>query len=218
MNQLRYTLLSDGPSDRALLPILTWLLLQLKVSLPIQPQWADVGRLRRPPRRLPEKIEASIDLFPCELLFVHRDAETMPRDERAEEIRQALREARLPSHPPAVCVVPVRMTEAWLLFDEPALRRAAGNPNGRGTLPLPRRQDVESLPDPKKLLADIQAAAVGDRPRRRALAPVAEYTRRVADFTSDFSPLRALPAFSVLVEETMTVVREHGWDQATNDT
>lgn len=32
MNELRYTLLSDGPSDRALLPILTWLLRQNGVT------------------------------------------------------------------------------------------------------------------------------------------------------------------------------------------
>jgi hypothetical protein len=38
---------------------------------------------------------------------------------------------------PVVCVVPVRMMEAWLLIDEMAIRRVAGNPNGRIPIELP---------------------------------------------------------------------------------
>jgi hypothetical protein len=34
-------------------------------------------------------------------------------------------------------VVPVRMTEAWLLADEFAIRSAPGNPNGTQSLDLP---------------------------------------------------------------------------------
>jgi hypothetical protein len=41
----------------------------------IQPEWADLGRLPRPPAALQNRILAAIDLFPCDLLFVHRDAE-----------------------------------------------------------------------------------------------------------------------------------------------
>ena len=44
------------------------------------------------------------------------------------------------------------MTESWLLFNEPALRRAADNPLGRTMLELPRARDVEAIPDPKALL------------------------------------------------------------------
>jgi hypothetical protein len=40
MRELRYTLLSDGPSDRALLRILTWLLRTHGVEMAIQPDWA----------------------------------------------------------------------------------------------------------------------------------------------------------------------------------
>ena len=47
-----------------------------------------------------------------------------------------------------VLVIPVRMTEAWLLIDELALRRAAGNPNGRNPLDLPALKDLEALPEP----------------------------------------------------------------------
>ena len=64
MNELHYTLLSDGPTDKALMPILKWLLQQRLVNVPIQPHWADLRRLRRPPRELHEKIQKSVEVYP----------------------------------------------------------------------------------------------------------------------------------------------------------
>jgi hypothetical protein len=147
MKELSYTLLSDGSSDRALLPLLTWLLRQHLTDCPIQAQWADLGRLPRPPKGLVQRIRSSLELYHCDLLCVHRDAEALPRHVRAHEIRSALQSACLPKTVPAVCVVPVRMHEAWLLFDERALRRAAGNPNGGELLDLPGADQIEGIPD-----------------------------------------------------------------------
>lgn len=42
MRDLRYTLVADGSSDVALLPILTWLLRRNGVALSIQATWADL--------------------------------------------------------------------------------------------------------------------------------------------------------------------------------
>jgi hypothetical protein len=75
MDEIRYTLITDGSSDRALIPILTWVLRERGGVNRIQPEWADLGRLPRPPAALQNRILAAIDLFPCDLLFVHRDAE-----------------------------------------------------------------------------------------------------------------------------------------------
>lgn len=63
--------------------------------------------------------------------------------------------------PPTVAVVPIRMTEAWLLLDEGRIRRVAGNPNGRTDLGLPRLSDVESVADPKRLLQGALISASG---------------------------------------------------------
>ena len=93
MNQLRYTLLTDGSSDRALLHILTWLLRSHLVEYVIQPEWADLRRLPIRPKNLSEKIKQSLDLYPCNLLFVHRDAEKEPRENRVSEIDKVLKEA-----------------------------------------------------------------------------------------------------------------------------
>ena len=124
MRELRYTLVSDGSSDRALLPILTWLLDEHRVRCPIQAEWADLRRLPSPPKNLAPRIEKSLELYPCDLLFVHRDAENRSYDQRRAEIDGVLATIGL-TNPPSVCVVPVRMLEAWLLFDEAALRRAS---------------------------------------------------------------------------------------------
>ncbi len=117
MKFLRYTLLSDGSSDRVLMPHLTWLLKENGVTIPIYEEWAELRNLREIPQGLTEKIEKSIDLYPCDLLFIYRDAERENPDNRKNEIAIALsilkRELKKPI---SVCVIPVRMQEAWLLF------------------------------------------------------------------------------------------------------
>lgn len=87
MDEIHYTLITDGPSDRALLPILTWILREKgDVSL-VQSEWADLRRLPQPLQSLHERILSAIDLFPCDLLFIHRDAEREDPESRYREIR-----------------------------------------------------------------------------------------------------------------------------------
>jgi hypothetical protein len=202
------TLLSDGSSDQVLIPILVWLLRRHGVNRAIQPVWADLRRLRCPPQGLPDRISMSLDLYPCDLLFVHRDSEGVPHDQRKAEIVAALAELREPS-PPAICVIPVRMQEAWLLFDELALRHAAGNPNGHQPLNLPRLQELELLPDPKQLLHELLREASGLRGRRRKKFSVETGARRMVEFVEDFSPLLELSAFQKLDDEVRETV--HGF-------
>ncbi len=106
-----------------------------------------------------------------------------------------------------VPVIPVRMTEAWLLIDEPAIRRAAGNPNGRNPLDLPALKDLEALPDPKEVLHDALAAASGLNVRRRARFSPHERARLVSGYMTDYAPLDALPAFRSLQNDILAAVR-----------
>jgi hypothetical protein len=212
MRELRYTLLSDGSSDRALLPILTWLLREQGVDYAIQPDWADLRRLPSPPRALGPRIKISLELYPCDLLFVHRDAERFPHQTRVNEIRREVAEvAEIAAIPPVVCVVPVRMQEAWLLFSEAALRRASGNPNGRQPMRLPSLNEVESLPDPKRLLNDLLREVSGLNSRRRQKFQASISANRVSELINDFTPLRGLPAFNALEEEIKQIIRAHNW-------
>jgi len=146
------------------------------------------------PVGLAERIRWAIDLYPCDLLFVHRDADREPREKREREIALAM--GQIPSEvvvPRWICVVPVRMLEAWLLFDEQALRGAASNPRGRVDVSLPPISTLESMPDPKSKLRTTLRNASELSARRREKLPISP--ERVAELTDDFSRLRALSAF-----------------------
>ena len=211
MDEIRYTLISDGPSDRSLLPILTWVLREKGEVSRIQAEWADLRRLPQPPQTLHERILSAIYLFPCDLLFVHRDAEKEDPENRYEEIHSALREATQRGfQKPAVCVVPVQMTEAWLLFDESAIRLGAGNPNGKNPLNLPDLSIIEQISDPKEILFKILLEASGLRRRRLKKFNMAESRIRITELVSDFAPLRKLDAFQRL-EEDISTLKRNDW-------
>ena len=147
---LRYTLVADGTSDRALMPLLRWTLRRLGTPLLLSGEWADPRRLSNRPHGLLERLQHALALYPCDLLFVHRDAEKQNPELRHCEFQAALNDLQTP--PPAICVVSVRMTEAWLLTNEAAIRRAADNPYGGVDLSLPSPKQLDSLPDPKQTL------------------------------------------------------------------
>lgn len=205
MKEFRYTFVTEGSSDKALMPILTWLLRENGIQTAIQPEWADLGEVRFNEKvNLAAKIRESIRLYPCDLLFVHRDADTFSREKRKKEILEAVRIASNDIYvPSAVCVVPIRMQEAWLLIDEVAIRYAAGNRNGRHKLDMPPIHKLESLADPKSLLHDLLRAASGSKGRRlqRFNSNQAHVVQRITYFLEDFSMLRNLPAFSALEAE-----------------
>lgn len=213
MNQLQYTLLTDGSSDKALLPILTWLLQWYLVDYVVQSEWVDLNRLPIRSKKLSEKIKQSLEFYPCDLLFVHRDAEKEPRENRVSEISKAMKEVGKSVTVPVVCVVPVRMTEAWLLFDEIAIRKAAENPQGKQPLQLPKLAKVEQLPDPKDDLCKLLRQANGATGRKldKFKAREREKIQRVAGLIDDFSPLRDLAAFQALEYDLAKALQQQGW-------
>jgi hypothetical protein len=207
--RLRCTLLTDGPSDRALVPLIRWLLREHRGNTPVDLEFADLGRLADPPKDLSLRIERSIELYPCDVLFVHRDAERASLARRVREIDNALKKSSRPEALPVVSVVPVRMTEAWLLIDEAALRVAAGNPRGRQQLTLPAVRELEGLPDPKAALHDLLREASGLRDRRRRLEhferDLGRCVQRVAEQIENFSLLRQLDAFRALEKQVIGI-------------
>lgn len=209
MKEIRCTLLTDGSSDKALLPIISWLFREHCPEFAVQKEWADLYRLpKETVKKLPDRIRLSLDLYPCDVLFIHRDAEKMALKERIVEIKTALQDTEHP--PPTVCVVPVRMTEAWLLHDEQAIRQAAGNPNGQQSLSLPKMSSVENLSDPKQTLYDLLRTASGQISRRRKFDPD-RMVHRVADLINSFEPLRQLPAFISFESELVAAAKKQHW-------
>lgn len=90
MASLRYTLLADGSSDAALMPILTWSLIENGIQSAIHAEWADLRRLKTA-ISLEDRVRRAIKYYPCDVLFVHRDAEKEPIEKRVTEIHDALK-------------------------------------------------------------------------------------------------------------------------------
>lgn len=209
--RIRYTLLSDGSSDRMLMPVIEWLLYQHCPDVCVESAWADVGRLPKPPKVLVEKIVTAVDLYPCDLLFVHRDAETETYEIRHAEITRELYGI---DAPPVVCVIPVRMVEAWFLFNVLAIRKAAGNPNGRNSLNLPYIHLLEDLPNPKKCLFNFIKDSSGRSGVRLKKLNVHQCAFLVSKFIEEFSPLRRITAFQRFEQELVTTLVRQGWKVA----
>lgn len=188
-------------SDRSLRAVLAWVL----SDLPILGGRGFVIQVASPRANLRERLEVAVRRYPCDVLFVHRDAEREPKEKRLEEIRDAAAAVGVPAFVP---VVPVRMTEAWLLIDEKAIRRAAGNPHGQAPLPLPKAAKLESVADPKDALRTclIQASEKTGRRLRQFERDLPECVQRVAELIPDFSPLRQLPAFQGFEQEARRVL------------
>jgi hypothetical protein len=196
MRALSLALLADGTSDRALLPVLTWAMRSLSPAVRFFEPEFEVrrGDLAQELKRVAEKLHPDI-------LFVHRDAERESLEARRAQIPMI--------EDGLVRVVPVRMTEAWLLVDESAIRRAANNPNGQVDLEIPRVSRLESLPDPKATLREALLRASGHvspRRRQRFQRDLGRCFHLVAEYTPDFSPLRQLAAYQAFEAELRQVL------------
>lgn len=208
-SSIKYTFCSEGPSDRVLLHHINWSLERL-TTLPVDGEWADPHIFDNRNRDVATRVAQALSYYPCNLLFIHRDADGQGFLARRAEIRDAMRQAGIAIA--SVAVVPVRMTEAWLLSDEAALRSAAGRPAGLEKLHIPAVRSIEDLADPKTRFGDLLCAASEHRGRKldqfRRSLPSLKY--RVAELVDDFSPLLQLPSFQQFYDELSTALDAAG--------
>ena len=123
------------------------------------------------------------------LVFVHRDSENL-------SLQQRLREFEAVTRPNVVPVVPVQMSEAWILFDDAAVAKAAGSPSSR--VPVPAIAEIEGIRNPKERLDELLFRAAGSPAGRRGRnfkRSIVDRRVSVAEYISDYDPLRRLPAF-----------------------
>lgn len=193
------SLIGEGSSDHALLPILRWALRHLDVG-PLRLEWIDTRSIPLARRTLRDRVQAAQLVRPSDLLFVHRDADSEDPEPRYREILEAVGATR------HVAVVPVRETEAWLLIDSGAIAAAAGRPAGAASLSLPPLRRLEELADPKRALHHALVAAHGTRGRRAERFDPEAAVHRVADLVEDWSPLLELAAFRRLLEDTRAAI------------
>lgn len=190
MKRVTATLVTDGSSDKLLAPLIE-LLFSAHTELAYQVNCAE----GLPPLSsgLTARIDSALELFPCDFLFVHRDAEGVEASLRQQEIETNWSNSQQTAT--LICVIPVRMTEAWLIANEAPIRSAVGNPNGTESLGLPALKNIESLPDPKEILfAALKAASGLSASRKRRFNPH-QFRHLVSGHTDDLEPLRKLSSF-----------------------
>lgn len=156
---IRVLFLGEGQSDSGIVPQIERLAARLAIGIAVTDP--DLTRLPSPPgRKVEDKLRVSVEIGGSyDLVIIHRDADRDGRDARLSEIEKAV--AAVAPNTAFSAIIPIRMTEAWLLTDEQELRRVAGNPNGKIPLDLPNPTKVESIPDPKKLLKEALGLASG---------------------------------------------------------
>lgn len=158
MLKITFIFVGEGSSDRSLIEHLEQLCLLCGAdeAMGTAPDLAALPY--KVGHTVADKLRAALSLQPiANLLFVHRDADARETGPRYQEIAQAVHEVQI--RWPYVAVVPVQMTEAWLLLDEAAIRRVADNPNGRVKLAMPGLGTVENIADPKEKLWELLRTA-----------------------------------------------------------
>jgi len=205
-----YTLVTEGSDDRVLHQPIDWLL-QQHCTGEFAGQWANPAAMDDSARDLGIRLRQAHKYFPADLYLVHRDTDTFTYDDRKAEIEAAL--DGMDCNGRVVCVIPVRMTEAWLLFDEASIRRAADNVRGRAALTLPTPSEAQRRADPKALLEEKLVIA-SELSGRRLAQFRSEMSRRkslVAQHIDDFSALRRHESFNALEGDLQRVIRDNGW-------
>lgn len=162
----RVLLVCEGSSDERLLNHIQKIVIHCGALDPVVSTWTHG-------RTLEQRIGTGLKRTgECDLLMVHRDADSQNDtagagpERRRQEIAAAIAESSY--HGPWVGVVPVQAMESWLILDETAIRRVAGNPRSSVPLHLPLPARVEEVSDPKQMLQDAIETASGQSGRRLA--------------------------------------------------
>ena len=136
----RCAFIGEGTSDNRLAKVLERLLMSMRpgADVNLEPhEWTG-----RRPNNAEEKIKALAE-EPYDLIFVHRDADNAGIEAR-------IKECRSPDDDRVVPVIPVRMTEAWVLADLWSEESFQAWAAGKGL----SRKVIEGLADPKRTLEE----------------------------------------------------------------
>lgn len=137
----------------------------------------------------------------ADIIFVHRDADNRPRSDRVDEVARAAESVEWHDDPrPLVIpVVPVTMTEAWLLLDETAIRLVCGASTSGEALNLPKTSEIERRRDPKAILKKaFQDISPRRRGRRLPEEDFAAWRGRLLERLDIHGPVTQLSAWQAL--------------------
>ena len=180
--QLTWSVVADGGTDRLLVPVIQWAIHRLDPDVEIlEPEF----------RKRHGSVVDFLGGYESDvmLVFVHRDSENLSLQQRSREFEAVTR-------PNVVPIVPVQMSEAWILFDSAAVAKAPGSPASR--VSVPAIAEIEGISNPKERLDQLLFHAAGSPTGRRGRnfkRSIVDRRVSVAEYISDYAPLRHLPAF-----------------------
>lgn len=208
MNELRFTLITDGSSDIALMNVVKWLLDDIYPELPNIGTHANFSILLNPPKtsEVQNRINFAKEYYPFDILIYHRDAESIDINIISQRIQEIKNQVLDGNKDLIVCVVPVKMMETWLLINEEAIKKAAGNRAYKGNMNLPNCNRLEKIQDPKQLLHSILKETSGLKNRRLNKFNVYEAVHLVAENIENFSVLRELNSFLIFEKDLKIAV------------
>ena len=230
--RIQFLLVCEGSSDDALVAHISKLLIEHGVTeadgLPFHGQPHDthsrqeVEQSRETLSELAKKVKHGLKCFGApgqlpDLLFIHRDADhyrdtnAAGPDNRRNEIQAAMQSVSYPGLL-YVGVVPVRMTEAWLLVDKCKIRRVAGKPDNRCNLDLPALGEIERMSNPKERLKEIllQAGSPSGRRRKNFKSKFGGHRRQLIENLPVGGPLEKLPSWVRFRDDTIAALQALG--------
>lgn len=211
---VHFVFIGEGTSDDGMIPHLE--------SLCVEAGANEVMGVAPDFRRLPSaighsvaaKLKAALTLEPqANLVFIHRDADGRDATRRYAEIAESV--AACVCNLPTICVVPIQETEAWLLLDESAIRRAVGRPNSSVALDLPVPTAVERVARPKERLKEVlvRASEATGRRLERIRQDFPLQRRALLQDLVTGGPLEHVPSWSRLradLRRTLTEILANG--------
>lgn len=180
--QLTWSIVADGGTDLMLVPVIQWAIHRIDPDVEIlEPEF----RKRR------GSVEDFLRTYNsgAMVVFVHRDSENLTLENRLREFHGVTRADVVP-------VVPVQMSEAWILFDGAAVAKAAGSPAAEVVAPVVA--EIENIRNPKARLDELLFRAAGwpaGRRGRNFRRSIAKRRVNVAAHIADYSPLEGVLAF-----------------------
>lgn len=196
-------LMSEGTSDKAIIPILQWL---MQTHFPTSNDNIQRVNFYKFPKQMVHTLEDKLRVihreFDFDLLFIHMDADNTTLDSRVQLIRERVEHVRGSHEGKHVPVIPVQTMETWLLVDEKAIIEAAGNSIKNVRLNMPSLNSLEGFPstEAKSKLHELLEKAAnprGGRRRRERYRPERD-VHSIAEFMEDYTVLRNLSAFQHL--------------------
>jgi hypothetical protein len=196
--EVRFALISEGPSERPLVDHL--ILLCSREDVVADGEWPDL-RDRGIGKDVESQLRCLLDMDTSfDLIFIHRDAD----DRRDGYVRELIARSIASVDPfvRGIPVVPIQELEAWLLVDEAAIRRAARNVNGRQALDLPKIGQIEAKANPKEaLLQALEQAAKPGRDRSAIRGKFSQLRRELLQNLDIDGPINQLTAWQNLLRD-----------------